>query len=209
VLAIFIGVGRAHCSSNAARLSWLADQVYFLGYLCTITAVGGLLLRVAVDERALEDTRFLLLTSCIALTTIVIGLMGMSTLKAQAQWEARALPAEAANVEEFMTKLSRALEGTELLPQLTNLAASIKEIFGNIGSLRKNSEESEKAVQSLQNSLGELSAAVQALRTELTKTTPRAEEFADSVEESLQALDQFDEMMKTRISAGEGSSTEL
>src|SRR6266849_6464672 len=56
---------------NPSALSGSAEQAYFLGYLCTITAFVGLLLRIWSKPEAFRETQSILMTSWIALSTII------------------------------------------------------------------------------------------------------------------------------------------
>ena len=71
-------------SCNAAELDQAADQVYFLGYLCTILAFLALVLRLR-GSPVLENLGSVISTGGIALSTTVAGLAGMAFLRETAR----------------------------------------------------------------------------------------------------------------------------
>lgn len=76
-------------NKDAARLEWLGDQMYSLGYLCTIAAFATMLLRAYLESKTTVDPRFLLTMAGVGFISTISGLIAMTVLKAIARERGR------------------------------------------------------------------------------------------------------------------------
>ena len=187
------------CSGNSDKFSLLGDQVYFLGYLSTITALGALLWRIAGDQAILEKPDHVILLGGIALTNIVVSLICMMALKSHAQSLDVNVGIDVKELEAFFEKLRKSMEGSAFLPTLNSLVTTLQVSFDNIAQLATKSKEATNTVDALSKSVLKLSESITALDTTVTKTAPNAKIFARSVVEVEQVLDQFIQLVKRKL----------
>jgi hypothetical protein len=199
VILAYVRRGWRICAGSAEKFSLLADQVYFLGYLCTITALGGLLWRSASDQTILENPQHVLHMGGIALTNIVISLTCMMGLKSHAQSLEVNATLDVRKLDAFFEKLRQAMEGSDFLPMAGALAANLQKTLENFAQIAVKSKDASKAVDSLNKSVLLLGESVSALHTSVSQTAPKAEMFAHSVREVDEVLVQFVELVKRQL----------
>ncbi|WP_395740604.1 hypothetical protein [Prosthecobacter sp.] len=199
VILVYVGCGWNLCAGSAEKFHLLADQVYFLGYLCTITALGGLLWRSASDQTILEKPEHVLHMGGIALTNIVLSLTCMMGLKSHAQSLEVNVALDAKKLEAFFEKLRNAMESSNFIPVAGALAITLQKTLENFTQIAARSQETTKAVDSLNSSVVNLGKSVSTLHTSVSATAPKAVEFAKSVKEVDLVLVQFVELVKRQL----------
>jgi hypothetical protein len=79
-MALYTWMGVRGCGKDPERLSALADQIYFTAYACTIAAFAGLVLRIEMTGKAMEQSSDLWLMAALGVLCTVLGLLTMLTL---------------------------------------------------------------------------------------------------------------------------------
>jgi hypothetical protein len=192
VILAYVWIGWLICSQSLAKISLLADQTYFLGYLCTITSLGGLLWRIAGDQAVLENSNHTIRMGGIALSTIVVSLVCMSCLKSYAHSSEAQVSIDTKDLEAFLGKISKATEGSDFLPTFTTFLTKLKESLDSAQQIFERAADTKASVDGL-------SVSVKALRENVSDTAPKAAEFALSVKEVEQVLDRFVKMVASKI----------
>jgi hypothetical protein len=85
LLLLYVLVAFWLSAGDPSDLEWFADHVYFLGYVSTITAFAGVVLRAWLFDEGFDDVRPVLLMGGIALLTTVAGLVGMTFIRSYAR----------------------------------------------------------------------------------------------------------------------------
>lgn len=85
LIVVFVVKGVVASEGVAERIDALGDQTYFLAYSATASALLGLLGRVYKEGGIPNDLRPVEIMGAIALSTTIIGLIAMITLKEYAQ----------------------------------------------------------------------------------------------------------------------------
>ena len=79
-MALYTWMGARGCGKDPERLAVLADQIYFTAYACTIAAFAGLVLRIEVTGKSMEQSSELWLMAALGVLCTVLGLLTMLTL---------------------------------------------------------------------------------------------------------------------------------
>jgi hypothetical protein len=79
-MTLYAWIGVLGCRKEPEQLRALADQIYFTAYACTIAAFAGLVLRMRLTGRMLEQSSDLRLMAALGVLCTVFGLLAMTTL---------------------------------------------------------------------------------------------------------------------------------
>jgi len=79
-LALYTWIGVRACQRDAELLRATADQIYFTAYAFTIAGFVGLVLRVALTRRTVEQSSDLWLVAALGVFCTVLGLLTMLTI---------------------------------------------------------------------------------------------------------------------------------
>lgn len=151
------------------KLSHLADEMYFLGYLCTISSLATLVIAGMVLKSQLSPESFLR-GAGIGLTTTVLGLVMMLAFRSLA-----ASTAPGAVSSEKMEAISVLTEGVQ--------NALREELDGVLATL--------KAISKLKGEVDTASAKFKTLNGNLGTTNNEVGKFNKSVEDGRKSVDRF------------------
>jgi len=170
--ALVLGV-RARLRRSALEMSSLASELYFLGYLCTITTLAALVFRYGVTGAELPSTRIVMRSVAIALSTTLVGLVLMNLVQSCAQAirsaDQVALQKErlevlddeiddaVRSVRELGTSASRASKGIGMLQaRLGGVEAILKSLTDPVQAAGKKVAAFAKGAHALKNGLDSL-----------------------------------------------------
>jgi hypothetical protein len=146
-------------AKDGAGVLTAADNTYFLGYLATISALGGLILKVRVDPAALRDPGSLVLSLGIALSSTVVGLVCMTFLKTHAQ-ALEAVTPPPPDVSDALQRLARALEAADLPEKVGVLMNDLRAAPENLLQLRNVANEARTAIAAVTEEARKLANAL-------------------------------------------------
>lgn len=175
---------------DGAKLIALADQVYFVGYLSTIAAFAGIVLRIWWTGAAPENPGPILLMCGIALSTTILGLIAMTALKDLAPSEHNAKHHIENDVMADLYKVmdSFQTQTAENSPQLVEISNKTAVI-----------------IEGLNEQLAELKTNVESLRNNVSQGASSSQQFVESVEQLHQVLDEFVRLLSRKVQLELGS----
>lgn len=157
---------------DSMELELASEQVYFLGYLCTITAFLVLVLRLGAIPANSRLTQVLLMGG-VALSTTVSGLLGMAVLRAMARGVRRSV--------ERLSSPEQTVVRVELAGELAQ----------NLEHLRKEAEETAKSVSQVRREFETMVGASAALGGSLKAGTESTSSFANRLGTAQQVFDAY------------------
>lgn len=154
-------------------ISHLAEEIYFIGYLCTITIIISLAFIYSILELNFPETAILLRSVAIALTTTLIGLVLMNAMKS---WAMYSIPSLKELSDSGRVKLldNSIVGATENINGLKNSAQSMKD---HIGSLNKTVLELKGKLTELITPLSNASEEIENFNTKAGKLKDTAKEL--------------------------------
>ena len=175
--------------NDGAKLTALADQVYFVGYLSTIAAFTGIVLRIWWTGAPPENLGPILLMCGIALSTTVLGLIAMTALKDLAPAEHDSKNAEVEDILKALALLQT--QTAENSPQFIEVSSKTARI-----------------IEDLNEQLAELKTNIENLRINVSQGASSSQQFVESVEQLHQVLDEFVRLLSRRVQLEMGSDSE-
>lgn len=158
---------------DATELESQADQVYFVGYLCTITAFAGIALHGWKTEKVFSDPRQILFMVSVALLTTVAGLLAMIILKNHARRIRQDFSLATLDRSESGLKVVGAQAGSsEVSRRLTDII-----------------NKAAQSIEGLNRQLESLKTNIEKLRSNVDQGADAAQQFADNVKQLQTALD--------------------
>lgn len=172
-----------------ARLMFAGEQIYFLGYLCTIVAFFALAFRLR-NGVAPEDLRpAVLLVGCVALSTTIAGLLGMAVLREVA-------------------KYTEGLDGG-YAPEVRVTVDLPVEAASSLQELRAAAEQTGRTIEELGDRLKETSLSASGLGTALTESGSGMRSFSEEADQGRQTLTDYTLLVKQKFDLEKETSSSL
>ena len=187
-------------NGDSLKLESQADQVYFVGYLSTISAFSVIVLKIYVSN-GVTELRIILLMTGVALLTTVFGLLAMTTLKdyAQSLEEIIIIPNVTNNID--INDTSKETENEklqELIDQVQNLGG-----FPQIYEISKQSTETiarlNEQLVDLKTKISNLDDSVISLKLYVDGGSDSAEKFKNNIYQLQSVIDDFVKLLQSRL----------
>jgi hypothetical protein len=190
ILYTIFGLITSH--RDRTKIEAVADQVYFVGYLSTIAAFAGVILRIFVMRKMPEDPLPVLLMGGVALVTTVLGLLVMTTLK---DYALSLNKGTAITEPEWKEKM---LEAVEALIKINDTSLPVSNSEGS-RMLIAVSGKAEKAIEELNEQLMALRENVRKLKNHVEIGADSAGLFVKNVEQLQAVLNNFVMLLEVKL----------
>lgn len=193
-IILYAIVGARVNRNDAARLESVGEQVYFVGYLSTISAFAGVILRVWVAGERPGDPRPILLMMGVALLTTVLGLMAMTIIKDRAQMLRRdPVIAESDDMSLII--------GEDLIQAIGKIPAAINQAIrlDNSRYLTQITEKTTQTIERLNTQIESLASNTAILSKSVDQGAASSLQFTDNVKQLQSVLDEFVLLLERRL----------
>jgi hypothetical protein len=190
-MAIFLIRGIVMAEGDAGRIDALANQIYFIAFSATLSALLGLLARLYLNGEAADDLRPAEMMGAIALVTTLFGIVCMTSLKDYAQ----KLADEGSPQKPAVSPAA----GVSAAPAAAAAGANAE------NSLDKVAEVNRKAVELIGRfveHLEKLPVAADRVGAALQRAHGCGEEFVNDVQRMNSVLDEFERLQMRVLDVG-------
>lgn len=167
---------------NAQVASRMGENVYFLGYLLTITGLGLLAYEIGKDPTLLDKEKInqVLVKGGNAVVATLIGLIGMNLIKGYAQSLEQKDEHEADVVERILSKFAERLEQSQVSQghELIKIFEA-SQLSQNMQALATQLDAGSKSIETLKQTSALTNATLQDLATQMTAIHQSAKGFAE------------------------------
>lgn len=212
VMIIYILFAIKTSNDECQALEFHADQIYFIGYLSTISAFAAAILKIWLSKDEMSDFKPILLMSGVALSTTVLGLIAMTSLKDYAQSLNNQNKMEIDLDNKIFIKETSDEKLQVLINQVKDLggfaqiykiadesAKKIEDLNEEVLNLKDQISELKKSVGTLDGSIGTLDESVAQLKINVDKGTDSASKFKQNIDQLQSVLDMFVSLLKRKI----------
>jgi methyl-accepting chemotaxis protein len=219
VMIIYILFAIKTSNDECQALEFHADQIYFIGYLSTISAFAAAILKIWLSKDEMSDFKPILLMSGVALSTTVLGLIAMTSLKDYAQSlnnqnkmeidldnkifiketsdeKLQVLINQVKDLGGFAQIYKIADESAKKIEDLNEEVLNLKD---QISELKKSVGTLDGSVGTLDGSIGTLDESVAQLKINVDKGTDSASKFKQNIDQLQSVLDMFVSLLKRKI----------
>jgi len=186
LMVIFVVRGTRVARDDAERVEALAEQVYFLAFSATLSALLGLLGRVYIAGDSPNDSRATEIMGAVALFNTLFGVLGMVTLKDYAQ--------------------QLADQGSPVRPAGPTASTVSSSATGAAGPPAVGYEDVEQLnrrvvvmIEQVSQGLEKLPTAVDSLTSAVRKGSGAAQEFENDVQQMHSVLDEWERLQERGI----------
>ncbi len=206
VVVLYSALAIREARTAPGLLETRAEEVYFLGYLSTLAAFGGILLMLVRGGQLPDNLITLLPMVVIALMGTVAGLFGMATLKDVSANRKRKSGASLTPWEDSVLQaLNRLVELIAVSPAGADPLVTVAENR----ALTDASTKTSRIIQDLNGELDGLRGCFVALTTQVNLNVASAKAYETSVKEVEQTLKKFVSLVTTLLGEFRGATEKL
>jgi len=197
------------CNDDYTKLESHADQIYFLGYLSTLSAFATAIYLIwqQLNAKADIDTQSILLMTGVALATTVVGLLIMCSLKEHAQSKNISYANEIKlfnpginidlkDIGGFKNINDNAKKSAEEIKLLNNEIENLKNQISGLEGIVSNLDGSSKL---LLTNVTSISSSVRNMKESIDQGNTSAKQFKNNIKELQSVLNEFVKLLNFKI----------